>query len=397
MLPTAELNLAYYYGGDISRFTGLLTQQMLGAANQWATFQNYAFSDPDFGNSWRALYTTTLNSLIRMEEYAQEKGYKHYQGIAKILSAYTFAVLVDMWGDVPFFEALKGSALLQPKFDDGAVIYAELHKRLADGIALLESEDNSAATPGSDDVMFGGNTDLWIRFAHATKARLYLHTVKYATDDTQKALDELALANGVDAFVTIQNPNNAPAYQFQYNRYGDIEYLGTTMADWMIANEDSRINAYIDTTYNEIGPLYGSPNSPVYLLSSVELAFMEAELLARNNSPAAQSVYEQAVLMSFQHAGDTAGYAKALELFPYNAAEANVMLRIKPIMEQKYFAMFAQPEIFNDWRRTGYPELTPVTGSAIPRRFLYPDTEKNTNKNTPTNLTIYDKVWWDKR
>ena len=65
------------------------------------------------------------------------------------------------------------------------------------------------------------------------------------------------------------------------------------------------------------------------------------------------------------------------------------------IMTQKYIAMFTDPEVYNDWRRTGIPSLTPNTGSAVPTRFAYPDNEIRYNPNAPLGVTQFDKVWWD--
>ena len=63
-------------------------------------------------------------------------------------------------------------------------------------------------------------------------------------------------------------------------------------------------------------------------------------------------------------------------------------------MNQKYIALFQDPELFNDWRRTSFPTLTPNTGSTIPRRYPYPQKELNLNSNTPS-ATIFGKVDWD--
>jgi hypothetical protein len=69
-------------------------------------------------------------------------------------------------------------------------------------------------------------------------------------------------------------------------------------------------------------------------------------------------------------------------------------LTLNLIMTQKHLALFMEPELFNDWRRTGFPALTPNAGSQIPRRFPYPQQELNLNSNTP-QATIYSKVAWD--
>ena len=66
-------------------------------------------------------------------------------------------------------------------------------------------------------------------------------------------------------------------------------------------------------------------------------------------------------------------------------------------MTQKYIALYADPEVFNDWRRTGIPELDPNTGSQIPRRLPYAEQTILLNDNTPSpaDLTIFSRVWWD--
>jgi hypothetical protein len=66
-------------------------------------------------------------------------------------------------------------------------------------------------------------------------------------------------------------------------------------------------------------------------------------------------------------------------------------------MTQKYIAMFLDPEAFADWRRTGIPSLTPNTGSQIPRRLPYPETEVLYNQNCPkpSVINIFTRVWWD--
>jgi hypothetical protein len=80
---------------------------------------------------------------------------------------------------------------------------------------------------------------------------------------------------------------------------------------------------------------------------------------------------------------------------------ANITL--KQIIMQKYVALFCNPETWTDWRRTGYPTLTPVTGTQIPRRFPYPQSERqfnlqNLNAAVPNHADpnfIYTRIWWD--
>ena len=69
---------------------------------------------------------------------------------------------------------------------------------------------------------------------------------------------------------------------------------------------------------------------------------------------------------------------------------------LEAIMNEKYKALYLNPQAWSDWRRTGYPVLTvnPVYGTQAPRRFLYPEDEVNTNDNFPPDfltLDIFDR------
>jgi len=80
--------------------------------------------------------------------------------------------------------------------------------------------------------------------------------------------------------------------------------------------------------------------------------------------------------------------------------------KLKTVMTQKYVALFLNPESWVDYRRTGYPEITPAVGGStalnpnggIPRRFAYPNSEVLQNKSVPTTTANLQepRLWWDK-
>jgi hypothetical protein len=398
LLPTAIGNLAYYHGGDAARFGSLFTQQIVGGANQFASYSTYQLTDADFQNQWNSYYSTTLNNLNKINAFAKKNNYKYYEGISEILTAYTFAELVDLYGDVPYSEALKGAANLTPKYDKGADIYASLFTRIDNAIVLCNTVESSAGIlPSTDDLLYGGDMAKWVMFANALKARMYLHLSKIDATAVDKGLAVLSnsFAGASDeATVAIPAPSTSPAFQFQNARNGDILYIGSNMYNQMFTDADGRMDAWLDTTNDAMGVYYGSANSSVPLLTYTEQKFIEAELLARKGSSDAGAALASAIQASFDMAG-ASGADSIIAHYPYDMGIADVNLRIAPIMLQKYVAMFNSPEAFSDWRRTGYPALTPAAGSKIPRRFLYPISEKNSNPNTPTTVGLFDKVFWD--
>ncbi len=81
-----------------------------------------------------------------------------------------------------------------------------------------------------------------------------------------------------------------------------------------------------------------------------------------------------------------------------NANETETTITLEKIMTQKYIAMFSQPEVWSDWRRTDLPKLTPNPNgnvAAIPRRLPTAQSERLYNTNAPVNTDILKPVWWD--
>jgi|GEM_PF-5457571 len=388
LLPTAIANLAYYYGGDFARHSALLNQQVVGTGNQWAGYANYNYTDSDFDNPWNSLYGTTLQNLDEIATYANGEGMLHYEGLSKILMAFTYSILVDYWDEVPFSEALQGADNLQPKFDAGASVYAGCHTLIDEGIALLGQAD-VGQVPGSDDLLFAGDVQSWIDFGHQIKIRLYVHTKDY-----NLASGQIAQSNPVDAVVSFGG-QSGPMAQFNSNRAGDITYIGSNLYNLMTAIGDERVYTYVDTALDELGAVFGAPSAPVWLLSSIERRYLAAEVYARTGQPTAMlNTIARADSLSFDYAGNPAGLAALNTAYPVNAADPTAT-QVEAIIMHKYFAMFLQPEAYADWRRTGFPALTPLQGSTIPTRFLYGNGEKNTNPNTPSGKTIYQTVFWD--
>lgn len=122
---------------------------------------------------WEGLYAAIANLNVVIKRGTEEKRFV-YAGISKILKAYTFSMLVDVWGDVPFSEFDRfEEGITQPKFDKGAEIYPKLIAMLDEGIADLNNPTVNPSKPGADDYIYKGNTALWIKAANTIKLKLY--------------------------------------------------------------------------------------------------------------------------------------------------------------------------------------------------------------------------------
>jgi hypothetical protein len=118
-----------------------------------------------FGNGvWNGLYDNSYDYQIMMIK-ARQAGADYYQGIARIMKAHNFQMLVDAYGNVPYFEALKGNANPTPMYDKGEDIYKDLLRQIDTGIALITGADVTKNRDiATNDIMFGANKTLWAKF-----------------------------------------------------------------------------------------------------------------------------------------------------------------------------------------------------------------------------------------
>lgn len=190
LLPTAQRNLgdALAIGGGNN---GGLSQLLSVYTHQLSTREEadqYGVTGTDFFLSlaWPKLYAAVLPSSTTPEQgvlenlediirNASEAGNTRYAGIAKILKAYAFSQLVDVFGDVPFTEANKlKEGIVYPKFDDDAAIYPQIFALLDEGIAdLTNTTAPNVLKPGSDDLIYSGNVEKWEKAANTIKLKLY--------------------------------------------------------------------------------------------------------------------------------------------------------------------------------------------------------------------------------
>ena len=396
---SSELLIGYSMGGDQSRFTSMWMQQITGVNRQAQSYNVYVVGNADFDPAWGNFYQgmTNLNDLII---HAQAAGNNYYVGVSKILMAYTLGMSTDVWNNMPYSKAFQGVANLQPAFDNQQALYATMHQLCDDGIAAL-GKSPGKLTPGTDDLIYGGNTANWIALAHGLKARFYLHTSKVNSGDLAKCVTEANLANtawGGDAYIPFGSTNNTagPVFQFQQQRAGDIQVSSSYLANILISTSDPRLGAFMDTTQNIIGPFYGSMNSGVQIMTQAEVEFILAEAAFRNGDLAGAATNSNAATIS--SVTNITGSAPTGAWLTSYASETAGTITLAKIIGQKYIALYLNPEVFSDWRRTGLPAITEAAGAStngIPRRFFYAETETERNANTPRGLQLTDRVWWD--
>jgi len=213
LLPRAEQFITFSLG-----FSRGNTEVGLGEVLAVYTHQMVVRETPDqygavgsefnINGAWRSFYSSALPDLEQIITAGTADGNMKYVGIAKILKAYGFSQFVDVFGDIPFSETVKFSeGLSYPKFEDDETIYPSLIAMIDEGIADLNADAANNLEPGTDDIIYKGNVQSWIKAANTIKLKLY---------------NQIRLTRNVSAEVTalLANSNNligATSESFMYS------------------------------------------------------------------------------------------------------------------------------------------------------------------------------------
>ena len=262
--------------GGLSGALAVYTHQM--STREEADQYGITGTDANVATPWAKLFSTSpqpgttapvygvLQNLEDIIKNSTADGNMQYSGIAKILKAYTFSVLVDVFGDIPFSEANKlKEGIPYPKFDDDASIYPALFTLIDEGIADINNTTApNIVTPADDDLIYGGDMDLWIKAANTIKLKLYTQVRK--TQDVGTAVNALISGGNLisstdESFLVPYGPNAAtddrnPGYFTYYatQRSNHVspwfyEILKGYNPRILTGNPDPRIPYYI---YNQI-------------------------------------------------------------------------------------------------------------------------------------------------
>jgi hypothetical protein len=419
LIPTIQLDLGFMQmGNPCARPTNIWMQIYDGVARQSFTQGRYQFTAADVNNLWGSIYTEQLMNAKIIIQKAEEQESPHNLGVGKVLMAVSLGITTDMWGDVPYSDALKGmDNVLKAEFDTQQEVYDSIFSLLDQAVTNLNAAEDPIGING--DTWYDGDPDAWINAARAIKAR---HTLQLSKKNDNAAYTAaLALtdafssnADNIEARFTAANQN--PLFQFMEQRSGDLVMCATLLAE-LQANDDPRIPFYYaeDGNGEYTGSIPGSENdaaslpgpylagqaASTWLMTYSELKFIEAECaLQTGDASRAATAFNEGVLASCEQVtGAALDPATADSVFIQEvASETGGSITLEKIMMEKRHALVGQPQVWSDWRRTGIPSLTMVPGaflSAIPQRFPYAQDETIYNEdNIPPVADITVKVWW---
>jgi Starch-binding associating with outer membrane len=452
-------------------YSSCMIQHLSSTVPYWDG-DKYLYSGTYNSAYWDENYPNAIANITEVLFHTQNDTtqFNLYQ-MARIFKAFMFQRMTDMYGDCPYSQAGLGyiSGITSPQYDLQQDIYNDLLNELRNAADSLDPK--RANTVGSADLLYGGDPMAWKKFAYSEMIRVAMRLSKVAPAIAQKWV-QIAVQGGVmntvsdNAVLQHQNVTGTPvtngtgliliandpnAYRLSETFVNFLRntndprlpYLATVcsnpnlptdMGDTTYAHQLGQPNGYDPANSGTPNDLVtasnwpGSQNSysvvnrytfarldaPTLFLTCGETQLLLAEAAQRgwiSGNPAA--FYTTGIQASMQQLAAQAGAGPSDPLItawlqdnPYNPASG-----LQQINEQYWVAGFMdENECFANWRRSGYPFLTPVnypgniTGGTIPRRFTYPQSEASTNTANYTaavsRLSGGDKmtsrVWWDK-
>ena len=297
LLPVAQANIGLNLGfglGNLSQLTSTLTGQLASSRD----VGSYSLDGSTGANQWAGLYTDCLinnEQIIKQATAANQPG---YLGIAQLQKAFVFSQMVDMWGNIPYSEALQGTAIRNPKFDRDADIYRDLIRLIDEGIGNCGRATGTA----TGDLIYGSRPSQfanWQRMGRTLKLKLYnqarlnpagmgLTTATLATAVTNLLPQDMLSAPEQDfevAFgVSITPENRNPGYQANYGSTSREDFMGRYLFELMKTNQDPRIPYYY---YRQ--KTAATPEAQADYQSPLDLKFV-TRLLGSNGRNANQAI-----------------------------------------------------------------------------------------------------------
>lgn len=365
-------------------------------------------------------YTGPLEDYQKVIDQGTAAATPNISAPAQVMQSWIYQNMTDLWGDIPYSEALTGDAatpILKPKYDTQQSIYtAVLAKLTAAATAMAPGITIADPGYGAADIIYGGDVTKWVKFANSLRARMAMRISKA---DPAKANTELTAA--LAAGVMTSNADNArlvwPGDGVYDNPLAatfatrDDHRVAKTLADALNSLSDPRLPIFaqptvadptkyagmqngLDNTFtaaffnttsrpgtifypgSTVYGTYGSSagkKTPSYLLTYAEVSFIKAEAANRGMAgltPAqAATFYADGVTASITQWGGTAAQAAAYLAQP-SVAYVPGATGLQRIGLQKWIALFTQgTEAWSEWRRTGNPS-TIVMGPK-----MYPDVQ----------------------
>ena len=438
--PNLLLRQVIYDLGDEMAYEGFVAGNLLSqhfTAIDFNLFDRHNLSQPQLGgNPWPTIYRNLRDNEILLALSRNNEAFAVYEAPSLILKSYMAALATDIYGDVPYSEALRGTdGIVTPSYDTQESIYLSesgILDNLHQAIDLLDN--NNYTTPLQGDIIYDGNLDKWkklaaslfikssIRSSAANEVSEQVNTLfqgghYITTQDENAVLDFLdsqpnnfRMANLRDGdfnlFVMSETAQgilqdlNDPRIKTYYRPSGnDGSYTG------LLNGPDASSTSISVSDYSLTGTIFRENPGELFgnFITSWEIKFLLAEAALKGYIDGdAQLLYEEGVRQAFAYWNTE----MPIDYLTSGNATYNDDQAIEQIITQKWIANSINGyEAWIEYRRTGFPALKTISASLnnnlIPVRMPYPADEEALNQinfniaNNGDGNSVDRKVWWD--
>lgn len=373
-----------------ARVAGMWTDQFCGCDRQYITLgNNYLTTSGDYDDDWNDIYANGLAQAILAEQTGAESGDALLEGVSQILQGMMIGEVAALWGDAPWTEALDLVNFPDPNYDSQTSLFESAQSLLSAGITNVGSASVAAAYGAP---VYESNSALWAEIGHSLKARYYLVAKNYPSALTEAQLG-ISSRSG-DLMSAHADATGAKNLFYQFVREQREGYLtadnshlyniinGTT-ARVLNTPGDANRNYFDGTELNTQTDGYFAVDAGFPIVSFYETKLIEAEAAHRTGGDALTPFNEVRTELATQYGGS----------FPHSTSSGATLL--EEILEEKYVTLIGSTQVFHDVRRTnnliGVPIKNTTQGNTtIPQRFLYPQTEVDSNSNFPGFVDLFE-------
>lgn len=387
-------------------------------------------------NWWTKLYVNVLanlhasDSILAQDNVTIAAITKNKRAIIDIMEVYTFNVLVNSFGNVPYSQALNYNNLF-PAFDDAKTIQQDLLKRLTTDMGNLDPTNGSFAA--TEDLFYGGVVSSWVALANSLQIKIAL-TLADVDNTTAQTLVEADNAKAFSSTATdavwqyLAVPNNNPTYNALVLANRTDFIACQTLINPLIAMSDPRLPGFFGTNGSGqyAGAVIGVPTpygsvskpsarlnlatTPYVFMDDMDMEFYRAEAIERGyNIPGtAEQHYDSAIAISIRYWGGAQSDVLTYLARPDVAYSTAPGTWRQKIGFQKWIGLYCRG--FDGWtelRRYDWPQMVVPVGavSGFPNRMTYPATTASEQALNPANYTqaaaaiggdkAETKLYWD--
>lgn len=402
------------------RIASIWAGELAGLSRAHQGYGQYIVSSQTF--SWSPLYPVAGQARL-MQTKADVVGDKWTKGVGQVLEALVIAKATALYGDVPYSQAFDAVNNPTPTFDKQTEVYAALQTTLDNAITNLSAPTGLAFS--AQDFLYKGDVIKWKSVANTLKARLYLHTGEYAKAIASagagigSTAGDMLIPHGASLGVDVNQNYDF----FRISRAGDTGFEGAYLPILLQSriksantktDETALYNHYVKVGITATGSLDPNTTDGAFTANAPHpiLTYYENQLIIAEAQARLGTLDKAIAALNSVRAGLATGYlngktisATGRKYDPYMPDDFGTAGLANPtrlatvqtallyeIISQRYLVFLMQYEAFTDYRRLA--KAVPIVqlpiplyvGSQKPQRFIYPQSEVNTNPNVPKPL-----------